>query len=260
MVIGGGIGPGKANGQEGKLRAVALVVEDSRKEKVCLVACDVLMVNRDVLDRAARRIERETGIPFDHILINATHTHHAPTTVTVHGYEREEKFTRQVEEKIVEAAVAAVKRTTPVEFRFRLGEESSVGKNSRLLLEDGTIYWTGSYKDAVRPTGPFDPDLPVLVFQKPDGRPEAILFNHSTHTIGTHQGAVRSPSYYGLAAQAIEAEKGGIALFFSARPAQLIISTSPRRKRPSASKRRSKTPWRKPLRARSTACGDAVTS
>ena len=33
MVIGGGIGPGKATGQEGKLRAVALVVEDGRKEK-----------------------------------------------------------------------------------------------------------------------------------------------------------------------------------------------------------------------------------
>ena len=67
------------------------------------MACDVLMVNRDVLDRAAQRIERATGIPFDHILINATHTHHAPTTATIHGYTREEGFTRQVEEKIVRA-------------------------------------------------------------------------------------------------------------------------------------------------------------
>ncbi len=215
MVIGGGIGPGKATGQEGELRAVALVVEDAHKGRVCLVAADVLMVNRDVLDRAARRIEKETQIPFDHILINATHTHHAPTTVTVHGYEREEGFTKQLEDKIVAAAVNASKRTTPVSFLFRLGEESSVGKNSRLLLEDGTIYWTGVMKDVVRPTGPFDPELPVLLFQKPDGHPEAILFNHSTHTIGTHKGAVRSPSYYGLAAQELEAEHGGTALFFS---------------------------------------------
>ena len=57
-----------------------MVVEDAHGGKVALVACDVLMVNRDVLDRAARRIEQATGIPFDHILINATHTHHAPTT------------------------------------------------------------------------------------------------------------------------------------------------------------------------------------
>ncbi len=104
MVIGGGIGPGKARGQEGELRASALVVEDAKRHRVALIACDVLMIERDVLDRAARRIEQATGIPFENILINATHTHHAPTTVTVHGYERDEPFTRQVEEKIVEAA------------------------------------------------------------------------------------------------------------------------------------------------------------
>lgn len=214
LVIGGGIGPGKAVGQEGELRASALVLESPKGERAALIACDVLMVERDILDRAARRIEKEIGVPFDHILINATHTHHAPTTVTVHGYKREEAFTRQVEEKVVRAAIAASKRLAPGEFMFGLGEESSVGKNSRLLLGDGTIYWVGQYKDAVRPTGPFDPQLPVLAFRRPGGGFEAILFNHSTHTIGTHKPGVRSPSFYGLAAQELEKEKGGTVLFF----------------------------------------------
>lgn len=215
LVIGGGIGPGKAKGQEGKLRAVALVVEDPKGSKACLVACDVLMIERDVLDRAAQRISIETGIPFDQILINATHTHHAPTTVTIHGYERDDVFTQHVENQIVEAALAAAKRLAPAELLFRLGEESSVGRNSRLLLADGTIYWTGPLQDAVRPTGPFDPELPVIAFRKADGTYEAILFNHSTHTIGTLSPLVRSPSFYGLAAQEIEAEQGGTVLFFS---------------------------------------------
>jgi neutral ceramidase len=214
MVIGGGIGPGRVKGQEGELRASAVVIEGPSGGKACLVACDVLMVERDVLDAAARRIAEKLGIPFDAVLINATHTHHAPTTVGIHGYEREEDFTRQVGEKAVAAAVAADSRLTPVSFRFRLGEESSVGRNSRLLLADGTIYWTGSMADAVRPTGPFDPELPVLAFVRPDGQPEAVLFNHSTHTIGTVGGAVRSPSFYGLAAQELEGERGGTFLFF----------------------------------------------
>jgi neutral ceramidase len=214
MVIGGGIGPGRAQGQEGKLRACAVVLEDSHRRKAALIACDVLMIERDVLDRAARRIEKATGIPFDQILINATHTHHAPTTVTVHGYSRDEAFTRQVEDKVVQVAVAAHERLGPAEFLFGLGEESSVGRNSRLLLADGTIYWVGPRDDAVRPTGPFDPELPVLAFRRPRGRYEAILFNHSTHTIGTHKPGVRSPSFYGLAAQAIEEEQGGTCLFF----------------------------------------------
>ena len=66
----------------------------------------------------------------------------------------------------------------------------------------------------VRPTGPFDPELPVLAFRRQDGGLEAVLFNHSTHTIGTHKPGVRSPSFYGLAAQALEKEKGGTFLFF----------------------------------------------
>jgi neutral ceramidase len=214
MVIGGGIGPGKAKGQEGDLRASAVVIQDSAGRKVALVACDVLMINRDILDQAAKRVEQATGIPFDHILINATHTHHAPTTVTVHGYQREEAFTRHVADKIVEAAVVANGRLNAATLEFRLGEESSVGKNSRLLLGDGTIYWTGTRDDAVRPTGPFDPELPVLAFRRKNGGLEAVLFNHSTHTIGTHKPGVRSPSFYGLAAQSLEKKKGGTFLFF----------------------------------------------
>ncbi len=216
LVIGGGIGPGKAKGQEGELRASAVVIEAETGRVACLVACDVLMLERDILDASAREIEARTGIPFDHILINATHTHHAPTTVTIHGYRREEEFSRQVGRKIVEAAVAAWERRQPAEFAFRLGEESSVGQNSRLLLEDGTIFWVGSRDDALRPTGPFDPELPTLAFRRTggDGGLEAVLFNHSTHTIGTGTPGVRSPSFYGLAAQELEKEKGGVFLFF----------------------------------------------
>ncbi len=102
----------------------------------------------------------------------------------------------------------------PVTCSFRLGEESSVGKNSRLLLADGTIYWTGPYEDAVRPTGPFDTDLPVLAFRRADRRLEAAIFNHSTHTIGAHKPGVRSPAFYGMAAQELEKEQGGVFLFF----------------------------------------------
>ena len=104
QVIGGSIGPVYLKGQEGELRASALVLEGPDGVKACLVACDVLMVNRDILDVAAHTIAEKTGVPFEAILINATHTHHAPTTVSVHGYTREEAFTKQLGEKIVEIA------------------------------------------------------------------------------------------------------------------------------------------------------------
>ena len=189
MVIGGSILPYKVKGQEGKLRAVAAVIEKPGAGKVCVVACDVLMLNRDLLDPVAEEVAKALGIPESHVLINCTHTHHAPSTVTIHGYERDELFCRRVQKAIVKAAkdANAKLKDGDATFHFRLGEESSVGQNSRLLLKDDTIFWIGPRDDAVRPTGPFDPELPVLAFRNADKKPLAVLFNHSTHTIGVRK-------------------------------------------------------------------------
>ncbi len=217
MVIAGGIGPGGASGQEGRLGACATVIALG-DEKLAIVACDILMMRRDFIDAAAREIEAKTGIPFANILVNATHTHHAPTTVSIHGYSRDEVFCADVRDGIVEAVTRAEARLDvagPVELRFCLGHESSVGRNSRLLLADGTIYWTGRRDDEVRPTGPFDPQLPVIAFARRSGGYESVLFNHSTHAIGTTKPGVRSPTFYGLAAQRLEKDIGGIVTFVS---------------------------------------------
>jgi hypothetical protein len=214
MVIGGSILPFKVKGQEGKLRAVATVIEKPGSGKVAIVACDVLMLNRDLLDPVAEEVAKALAIPTSHVLINCTHTHHAPSTVTVHGYQRDELFCRRVQKSIVAAAKDANAKLKDgvAALHFRLGEESSVGQNSRLLLKDESIYWIGPRDDAVRPTGPFDPELPVLSFRGADGKPRATIFNHSTHTIGVRKPG-RSPSFYGLAAQELEEEIGGTFLF-----------------------------------------------
>jgi len=208
MVIAGGIHPGKAGDQEGQLRAVAVVLEQGGT-KLAIVALDVLMVSRDLLDAAAKEASAATGIPFSNILINCTHTHHAPSTVHVHAYDRDKVFCERMSKAIVKSIADAQGRLADSEFSFALGHESSVGQNSRLLLGDGTIFWIGDRSDAVRPTGPFDPQLPVLAFRGRDRKLQAVLFNHSTHTIGTGKPGVRSPSFYGMAAQELEAELGG---------------------------------------------------
>lgn len=211
MEIGGSIGPGLVQGQEGELRAVAVVAEKAGQGKLAIVACDVLMLTRDLLDPAVAEIERTCGIPSERVLINATHTHHAPSTVTVHGYARNELFCRRVQQGIIAAVQEADRKRSENDCRllFRMGEEKSVGQNSRLLLGDGTIFWIGDRSDAVKPTGPFDPQLPVLAFRDRSDKLIATVFNHSTHTIGTRKARVRSPSFYGLAAQELEAELGG---------------------------------------------------
>jgi hypothetical protein len=215
MVIAGGITPGKAKGQEGKLRATAVVIEKQPFGKLAIIACDVLMITRQHLDPVVAEIEKATGIPAANILINCTHTHHAPSTMTVHDYGLDDRFTWRVQRAIAKAVQDANANLTKDECRFffHLGEEKTVGQNSRMLLEDGQIYWVGPRDKFVRPTGPFDPELPVLGFRDSSDKLRALIFNHSTHTIGTHKPGVRSPSFYGLAAQELEEELGGTVCF-----------------------------------------------
>ena len=73
---------------------------------------------------------------------------------------------------IVKAVQDANGRLGDAAFYFHLGEERTVGANSRLLLEDGAISWLNPLAEAgakVQPTDAFDPQLPVLDFRAPDG-------------------------------------------------------------------------------------------
>ncbi len=204
MQIAGGMGPGRAVGQEGDLRAVAFVLERLGSERLAIVACDVLFVTREMIDKVAEQIQQSCGISPSHLLVNATHTHHAPSTVRIHGCEPEPEFVRSVEEGIVSAVEEATRRLTACRLQFALNEDVNVGKNSRMRLKDNTIYWIGPSPDALEPTGPFDSQMPVLSFRSADERLVGVLYNHSTHTIGTLSPKVRSPSFYGLAAQQLE--------------------------------------------------------
>jgi len=214
MVIAGGILPGKSHDQEGKLRATAIVLEKKPFGKFAIVDCDILMITRKHLDPVVAEIEKLTGIPPQNILINCTHTHHAPSTMILHGYGLDETFTKRVQRGIIEAVRKANENLSPddCQFSFALGKEETVGQNSRVLLSDGMIYWVGP-QDFVRPTGPFDPELPVFAFRDSSEKLRALVFNHSTHSIGTRASGQRSPAFYGLAAQDLENELGGKVLF-----------------------------------------------
>ncbi len=214
MKLGGHMHPLIAAGQEGELRAVATVIEQAGSGKFAIVACDVLFITREMIDRCAALIQKSCGIDPAHLLVNATHTHNAPSTVRIHGTAAEPEFVSGMEASIVKAVEQAnAKLTDNSRFLFHLGQEPNIGVNSRLLLPDGMISWGPTADPAARPTGPFDPELPVWVFRGPSDKLLSVIYNHSTHTVGSIRPNFRSPSFYGLAAQALE-EKWGAPVCF----------------------------------------------
>jgi hypothetical protein len=201
--------------QEGKLRVTAMIIEGGRT-KLVIVSCDVIRILRNDMDDVGRKIETELGIPFANILISATHTHSGIQPGRAFGVARNERYIKKLKDAIFLAVSKAdnkLKTTGYAQMYFWLGQEATVGQNSRLLLSDSTIYWYGGYDDAIRPTGTHDPELPVIAFKNEDNNLEAVLFNHSTHNIGARKSGVRSPAFYGLATQELEEGLGGSFLF-----------------------------------------------
>ncbi|OGV82676.1 MAG: hypothetical protein A3K19_32505 [Lentisphaerae bacterium RIFOXYB12_FULL_65_16] len=203
---------------EGEFRACALVIDAD--ERICLVSLDSLIVPAHVVKSAAERITVATGIPEDNILICATHTHRGPCPIDYLGCQPNVEFLRRLEEGSVRAAVKAVaalgeaRSDAKTALLYGQSQEATVGRNSRLLLNDGTIGWYGyEEKDTVRPTGPYDPDLYVLAVRRPNGEYDGLAFNHSVHNIGRVREDCMSPCFYGLAALEIERRHSATTLF-----------------------------------------------
>jgi len=210
--------------QEGPLRASVLMLEsDSR---LCIVSCDTLGLMGDTCAEIATAVSTTCGVPTDQIMVTATHTHHAPRAMPVYSTPRNDELCRRIVAAAVSAAAAAstklgcahgVDDPCETELAFSLGQEATVGANSRWHMDDGQISWSQhDEQKMIRPSGPHDPDLPVIALRHPSGKLIGCLFMHSTHNIGTLDPdpvSVISPGFFGLAAQELERQHGAPFLF-----------------------------------------------
>lgn len=182
-----------------RLHARGLVLDDGTTQ-VAIVIVDSCMVPRDLLDEAKQRASRETGIPTNRMLIAATHTHSAPSVFGCFGNDADPEYSRFLPGKIAETIIAAHKRLVPARIGFGVGrDEKNVGSR-RWLMRPGaapTNRFSGKQNDlaqmhpgfnnpqALRQTGPVDPEVPVVAVQTRDGQPLATLTNYSMHYVGT---------------------------------------------------------------------------
>jgi neutral ceramidase len=90
--------------------------------------------------------------------------------------------------KIAESVRLAAAKLTPARASFGRGHEDGVSFNRRFFLKDGTVGWNPGKLNPkiVRPAGPIDPDLPVVLFESERGEPLATYVNFAMHqdTVG----------------------------------------------------------------------------
>jgi hypothetical protein len=185
-----------AEGVHDDLYAKALVFEKDGV-KAAMVACDLVGVDRSIVEAARKAIESSTGIRGDNVMISATHSHTGPLLnqrflAAVQGVPLKiaQQYIAALPSKIAESVKHAEANLAPAEVRAGLGREESLSFNRRFLMKDGTVRFNPGKMnpEIVQPAGPVDPDVAVVYFES-KAKPLATYVNFALHldTVGGTQ-------------------------------------------------------------------------
>lgn len=187
-----------ADGIHDPMHARCLALNDGKRALVFCVV-DACLIPREICEEAKDIASKETGIPKEHMLISATHTHSAAALFAVFQSETDPEYVKGVPALIAKGIVQAVKNLEPAEFGWAFGSDPSHVFNRRWHVKDSAAYENpfGITTDRARmnpgnvnletsvPTGPVDQDVAVLAVRSAaDKRPIGLLANYSLHYVG----------------------------------------------------------------------------
>jgi neutral ceramidase len=201
-------------------RALVLGETGGTTDAFALVSVDVCVLDEETTTAMRHAAAMQTGIPADHIIVAATHTHSAPAAVGIFN-KREEGFVHELIAKLPALIEAAAARLEPVRASVAAGREESISHYRRLLADDGHVVmnWEPFPPERiVRPLGTADDEVGVVKLVAADrtNRMVGLIFNHAGHpNILSGENYLLSAEYPGLAAETLEATLGGVALFFN---------------------------------------------
>jgi neutral/alkaline ceramidase-like enzyme len=117
------------------LLASALYLSDGGA-RALFIANDIIFMPKVVADRARRRIEVATGVPADHVMITATHTHSGPVTTRMLSNEADPvvpdpdpEYLQFLEDGVVSAAKRACSNARPAKVGLGVADGSGLGGN-----------------------------------------------------------------------------------------------------------------------------------
>lgn len=162
--------------------AKAMALEDPRGNKMIVITSDILGFTPALAEPIAKRIQKKYKLRRDQILFTSSHTHSAPVVreymVFAYGLAPEqeaaiERYSKQLDEKVFKAVEQAMKDRSPTRLSF--------GRGNAGFLVNRRVSMEGSYTISVNPTGPVDPEVPVLRLETTAGKLRGVLFGFACH-------------------------------------------------------------------------------
>ncbi len=193
------------------INAKALALEDGARHRAVIITTDLIGFTPPVSEPVCQEIASRAGIQRKDVLITAIHTHSAPTLSlnpdVREGFTKEDaantvEYTRSLQKKLVDVALAALGRLEPARLSMGAGVENFV-MNRRESTPTGVIL-------GVNPRGPVDRSVPVIRVENADGKLIAALFGCACHntTLGDKNMQL-SGDYGGFAQRTVEEQNPG---------------------------------------------------
>ncbi len=226
------------------LNVRALVVSDGTT-KLALIQWDLVYARSGAVAKVRQLISAETGIPPDHILVNASHTHSGPDSPIINERLIKEDIEAELRaqqdpnyqpwaDRLFLASVRAAKEADtalqPVTLAIGRATVPEWQYNRRPRRPDGMVenifvpVDPNTMPDGLR-FGPTDPTLTVLVFRSLQGQPVATLINYPCHPVSVYfESNAVSADWPGFAAAEIEARLGGCAIVLQGCAGDLVPS------------------------------------
>ncbi len=214
---------GASTGAHDPLFAKAIVLRQG-STKMAIVICDLLWIERELSSKVRLRVAKNTGIPFENMIIAGTHTHTGPAyhanirelTGTLRPpFDKDAKlesdaYAASLIDNISRAIEEADRAAVRVYAEAGTGNVEGLSFNRRYIMSDGrarTNPGVGN-PEIVRVAGPVDSELGIVFFRRmSDRQPIAALINYSLHA-DTFGGTAFSADYPGFLAKALQEKFG----------------------------------------------------
>ena len=195
--------------------ARGLVLDDGQT-RLAIVVSDLCMVSREIVDAAKEHASEVTKIPVENMMMSATHTHTGGTACALFQSDPDKEYVKFLKERIADAVIRANNNLQPARIGWGVGHEPTQVFNRRWKMKPGTplinpfgkedkVKMNPGFGEAnLEPSGPIDPEVPLISVQTPEGNPIAVLANYSLHYVGGNGPGDLSADYYGMFASRMQ--------------------------------------------------------
>lgn len=167
------------------IQATCIAITDAEDNTVLLITQDIVQPCKAVIETVRDSINETTGVPQEHIMLAATHTHSGPdvngSAAAILAYQA------LLANRLVEVAKQAMEDRMPAEMYIGSAETENLSYVRHYEMEDGS-YAGDNFGDwslsPVKHATEVDPTIHLLKFAREDG-PDVILANWRAHAIKT---------------------------------------------------------------------------